>query len=186
MTLTDRLYIKGFVKGFKETYIDDKEKVEKAIAKHLLKEGKDPEIINDYLDLGMKKIKDLYREIYYKEELETMSTNIIESNSEHLNSSIKRLVKKGLEEGALIKAKEIAIELLEDGVDMNLIAKYTKLSLEEIEEIKEQGYSGYLKLIQDSENTSKEDYLKLEDDIFNDMTVGEIYDNLVKRREEIE
>ena len=33
---------------------------------------------------------------------------------------------------------------------------------------------------------TEENDLKLEDDIFNDMTVGEIYDNLVKRREEIE
>lgn len=43
--------------------------------------------------------------------------------------------------------------------------------------IKELGYSGFLRFIRHSEGISKEDYLKLEDNIFNDMSLDEIYDN---------
>ncbi len=43
--------------------------------------------------------------------------------------------------------------------------------------IKELGYSGFLRFIRHSEGISKEDYLKIEDEIFNDMSLDEIYDN---------
>ena len=43
--------------------------------------------------------------------------------------------------------------------------------------IKELGYSGFLRFIRNSEGISKEDYLKLEDEIFDGMSLDEIYDN---------
>ena len=43
--------------------------------------------------------------------------------------------------------------------------------------IKELGYSGFLRFIRHSEGISKEDYLKLEDKIFDGMSLDEIYDN---------
>ena len=43
--------------------------------------------------------------------------------------------------------------------------------------IKELGYSGFLRFIRHSEGISKEDYLKLEDEIFDDQSVDEIFDN---------
>lgn len=43
--------------------------------------------------------------------------------------------------------------------------------------IKELGYSGFLRFIRHSEGISKEDYLKLEDEIFDGMSLDEIYDN---------
>ena len=43
--------------------------------------------------------------------------------------------------------------------------------------IKELGYSGFLRFIRHSEGISKEDYLKLEDEIFGDMSLDEIFDN---------
>ena len=43
--------------------------------------------------------------------------------------------------------------------------------------IKELGYSGFLRFIRHSEGISKEDYLKLEDEIFHEMSLDEIYDN---------
>jgi len=46
--------------------------------------------------------------------------------------------------------------------------------------IKELGYSGFLRFIRHSEGTSKEDYLKLKDEIFNNMSLDEIYDNAKK------
>ena len=49
--------------------------------------------------------------------------------------------------------------------------------------IKELGYSGFLRFIRHSEGISKEDYLKLEDDIFNDMSLDEIYNNAEKHWE---
>lgn len=42
--------------------------------------------------------------------------------------------------------------------------------------IKELGYSGFLRFIRHSEGISKEDYLKLEDEIFNEMSLDKIYD----------
>lgn len=52
--------------------------------------------------------------------------------------------------------------------------------------IKELGYSGFLRFIQHSEGTSKEDYLKLEDEIFNGMSIDEIHDNAKKHWENLE
>ena len=43
--------------------------------------------------------------------------------------------------------------------------------------IKELGYSGFLRFIRYSEGMSKEDYLKLEDKIFDDLSLDEIFDN---------
>ncbi len=43
--------------------------------------------------------------------------------------------------------------------------------------IKELGYSGFLRFLRNSEGASKEDYLELEDDMFNDMSLDEIYNN---------
>ncbi len=46
--------------------------------------------------------------------------------------------------------------------------------------IKELGYSGFLRFISYAEGISKEDYLKLEDGIFEGMSLDEIYDNAKK------
>ncbi|MCC3865504.1 hypothetical protein K0040_14650 [Terrisporobacter petrolearius] len=43
--------------------------------------------------------------------------------------------------------------------------------------IKELGYSGFLRFIRHSEGISKEDYLKLEDEIFDDMSLDEMFNN---------
>ncbi len=43
---------------------------------------------------------------------------------------------EGMEKGAYNKAKEMAIELLNDGVEIALVAKYTKLTRHQIKEIK--------------------------------------------------
>ena len=43
--------------------------------------------------------------------------------------------------------------------------------------IKELGYSGFLRFIRHSEGISKEDYLKLEDEIFDDLSLDDIFDN---------
>ncbi len=43
--------------------------------------------------------------------------------------------------------------------------------------IKELGYSGFLRFIHHYEGISKEDYLKLEDEIFDGMSLDEIYNN---------
>ena len=43
--------------------------------------------------------------------------------------------------------------------------------------IKELGYSGFLRFIRHSEGLGKEDYLKLEDEIFEDMSLDEIFDS---------
>lgn len=52
--------------------------------------------------------------------------------------------------------------------------------------IKELGYSGFLRYIRHSEGLSKEDYLKLGDDIFDNMSLDEIYDNAKEHWENIE
>jgi phage host-nuclease inhibitor protein Gam len=43
--------------------------------------------------------------------------------------------------------------------------------------IKELGYSGFLRFIRHSEEISKDNYLELEDELFKDMSIDEIYDN---------
>ena len=49
--------------------------------------------------------------------------------------------------------------------------------------IRELGYSGFLRFIRHSEGISKEDYLKLEDEIFDDLSLDEIFDNAKKHWE---
>lgn len=49
--------------------------------------------------------------------------------------------------------------------------------------IKELGYSGFLRFIRHSEGISKEDYLKLEDEIFDDLSLDEMFDNAKKHWE---
>lgn len=46
--------------------------------------------------------------------------------------------------------------------------------------IKELGYSGFLRFIRHSEGLSKEDYLKLEDEIFDGMCLEDIFYNAKK------
>ena len=43
--------------------------------------------------------------------------------------------------------------------------------------IKELGYSGFLRFIRHSEGISKEDYLKVEDEIFNGVSLDDLYEN---------
>ncbi|NLI61591.1 MAG: hypothetical protein GX375_09230 [Clostridiales bacterium] len=43
--------------------------------------------------------------------------------------------------------------------------------------IKELGHSGFLRFIRYSEVISKEDYLKIEDEIFDDLSLDEIFNN---------
>lgn len=42
--------------------------------------------------------------------------------------------------------------------------------------IKELGYSGFLRFIRQTENSSKEDYLKISEEIFEEMSVDDIYE----------
>ncbi|WP_312700897.1 hypothetical protein [Sedimentibacter sp.] len=46
--------------------------------------------------------------------------------------------------------------------------------------IKELGYSGFLRFIRQSEGISKEDYLKIDDEIFDEMSLEEIYNKAKK------
>lgn len=61
-----------------------------------------------------------------------------------------------------------------------LLNEKTKFTDKEIIEkgskalIKELGYSGFLRFIRHSEGISKEDFLKLEDELFKDMSVDDI------------
>ncbi len=45
-------------------------------------------------------------------------------------------IERGIEKGELNKVREMAEELIRDNVDMKLIARYTKLTIEEIKEIR--------------------------------------------------
>ena len=61
--------------------------------------------------------------------------------------------------------------------DREIIEKGTRVL------IKELGYSGFLRFIRQSEGIGKEDYLKVEDEIFYNMSLDEIYDNAKKHWE---
>lgn len=56
-------------------------------------------------------------------------------------------------------------------IDREIIEKGSRALIKELE------YSGFLRFICHSEGISKEDYLKLEDEVFDDMSVDEIFDN---------
>jgi predicted transposase/invertase (TIGR01784 family) len=48
----------------------------------------------------------------------------------------KRGIEKGIEQGMQRKSKEIALVMLEEGIEINLISKVTGLSIEEIQRLK--------------------------------------------------
>jgi predicted transposase/invertase (TIGR01784 family) len=48
---------------------------------------------------------------------------------------IEQGIKKGLEQGRSEATEKTALEMLRDKMDMHLIAKYTKLSLEKLNEL---------------------------------------------------
>ncbi len=52
------------------------------------------------------------------------------------NSAMKSAENRGIEKGEFRKAREMAKALLKDNMDAKLVAKYTRLSVEEIEEIR--------------------------------------------------
>lgn len=64
--------------------------------------------------------------------------------------------------------------------DREIIEKGSRALIDEL------GYSGFLRFIQYFKSTSKEDYLNLEDEIFNGMSIDEIYDNAKKNWENME
>lgn len=72
-----------------------------------------------------------------------------------------------------------------------LLNERTKFTDKEIIEkgsralIKELGYSGFLRFIRCSEGISKQDYLELEDELFKDMSLDEIYDNAKENWESV-
>lgn len=57
---------------------------------------------------------------------------------EGLEEGKKRGLEEGLEKGLERGKKEVALELLKKGLDINLIMEATKLSLDEIEQLKKQ------------------------------------------------
>ena len=66
---------------------------------------------------------------------------------------------------------------------LNERSKYTDREIEEKGSralIKELGYSGFLRFIGQSEGISKEDYLKIDDEIFDEMSLEEIYNKAKK------
>ncbi len=50
----------------------------------------------------------------------------------------ERLMEKGMKKGEFKKAKEIAKEFLINKIDIELVAKYTKLSKEEVQKLKDE------------------------------------------------
>lgn len=51
--------------------------------------------------------------------------------------------------------------------------------------IKELGYSGFLRYIRNFEDGSGEDYIKVQDDIYRDMSLNEVFDNANSNWQEI-
>ena len=50
-----------------------------------------------------------------------------------LEMELKKRDQQGIEQGINKKARTVAMDMLKDNMDIALIAKYTKLSIEEIE-----------------------------------------------------
>ncbi|MGN1269152.1 MAG: hypothetical protein ACI4U0_06670, partial [Candidatus Aphodocola sp.] len=48
---------------------------------------------------------------------------------------IKKGIKEGIKEGSIKKQREIAIEMLNNGMDFDIIEKITKISKEELEKL---------------------------------------------------
>ena len=76
---------------------------------------------------------EMYRKYQQREDAireETTKINLGEKRG------LKRGIAIGREQGEKIKAKAMAKDMLADGVDIKFIAKYTKLSIDEINALK--------------------------------------------------
>ena len=80
----------------------------------------------------------------YMEEIERVNKNpkfreyisLEEDNKKIINSLKEEYEEKGIKEGEKTKTIEIAKEMLKDNIDINMISKYTNLSIDEIKELK--------------------------------------------------
>lgn len=57
---------------------------------------------------------------------------------EGIQKGIEKGIQKGLEEGRRVEKKQIALEMLREGITVEIIMKVTKLDRQEIEEIENQ------------------------------------------------
>ena len=72
------------------------------------------------------------RELYDK----LIQSDIHDAEREGLEQGIKQGIKQGQEEGRMKQSLVIAKSMLEDNMDMNIISKYTGISIQELQSLK--------------------------------------------------
>ncbi len=97
--------------------------------------------INQLMEISAdEKMRELYR-AREKARLDMIS-RLKYAENKGIAKGIAKGIEKGIEEGmgkgAISKAREMAIELIKDGVELSLVVKYTKLAKDEVEKIKKQ------------------------------------------------
>ena len=94
---------------------------------------------NDQERYYIQSIKDYERDRAsekYWESVEARNKGLKEGLNKGLKEGLKKGLDKGLKEGEKNKSIEIAKNMLKDNVDINIISKYSGLSIEEINELK--------------------------------------------------
>jgi predicted transposase/invertase (TIGR01784 family) len=76
----------------------------------------------------------MYNEEIHKEKLRL--AEIDEFRELGREEGLKEGLKRGHEEGSLEKSIETAKKMLQDNLDLNIISKYTDLSIKEVEKLK--------------------------------------------------
>ena len=94
--------------------------------------GKDIKVMEEYVDEAEKISNDKeLKEVY---DMEYEYTNI--GFERGMQKGNEQGLEQGLEQGQLLKQQEIARNMLKDNVDIETIAKYTNLTIEEINSLK--------------------------------------------------
>ena len=87
--------------------------------------------INQLIEISAdEKMRELYRA------KEKARLDMISKLKYAEKKGMEKGIEKGIEKGAINKAKEMATELIKDGVEVSLVVKYTKLTEDEVEKIK--------------------------------------------------
>ena len=90
---------------------------------------------NDQERYYIQSIKDYERDMASEKYWESVEARK-EGLKEGLNKGLKEGLDKGLKEGEKNKSIEIAKNMLKDNVDINIISKYSGLSIDEINNLK--------------------------------------------------
>ena len=100
--------------------------------------NKDSDLVNGYYNWKEEQDKinnGIINEVKRKSLKEGLKQGIQQGIEQGIEQGIQQGIEQGIEQGINITKKEMIINMYNDNLPMNVISKYTNLSVQEVEEI---------------------------------------------------